>query len=140
MADIAVTAANVAMHAAAPTTEQVTAGATITQGQVLYKDSADSNKYKLAINDDTEAKAAAVGIALTPGDANDKIWIAKRGAIDVGGALTVGEIYCLSDTAGGIAPEADVDTADMYVTILGVASAADQLELNISATGIQIPT
>jgi len=138
MADVSVTAANVAMHATAASTAQVTYGATITQGQVLYMDTSDSNKYKLADADLSAAAAVVGGIALTPGDANDKGYIATRGPIDVGGTLTVGEIYVLSGTAGGIAPEADLTTSD-YVSILGVASAADQLELNLNNSGVVMP-
>ena len=138
MADLIVTAANVALHSTAATTELVTYGATITQGQVVYRDTADS-KMKLADANVSAALATAYGIALTPGDADDKGYVAKAGPIDLGATLTVGEIYMVSDTAGGIAPEADIATTNDYVTILGVASAADQLNININATGVQIP-
>ena len=139
MADLSITAANVAMHATAATTELVTYGATVTQGQTVYKDSTDSNKCKLADCNGTAAVATVAGIVLTPGDSGDKGYIATLGPIDLGVTLTVGEIYVQSTTAGGIAPEADVSTTDDYVSVLGVASAADQLEVKLNNTGIQIP-
>jgi len=140
MADISVTAASVAMHATAPSTAQVTYGATITQGQVLYKDATDSNHYKLADADLSAAASTVAGIALTPGDDGDKGYVATAGPIDVGGTLTVGVVYALSDTDSGgfIAPVADLATGD-YVSILGVASAADQLELKIDNSGVVMP-
>jgi hypothetical protein len=52
--------------------------------------------------------------------------------------MTVGETYLVSDTAGGIMPVADRDTGD-YVTRLGTASSATQLDLAIEATGIVVP-
>ena len=138
MADVSVTAASVAMHAVAATTELVTYGETITQGEVVYRDST-SSKMKLADADLSEAAATVYGIALTPGDLDDKGYIAKAGPIDIGATLTVGEIYVLSSTAGAIAPEADL-AADDYVSIIGVASAADQLDIDLNNTGVVVPT
>jgi len=136
MADLAITALNVAMHATAPSTSLVVYGEDVTHGQVVYRHT--DGTHKLAKSGGTKAEAAAVGIALTPGGANDSGIIAQKGSIDLGATLTVGEIYVLSETAGAIAPEADLVTGD-YVTILGVASAADQLELNVNPTGVQVP-
>jgi len=135
MADLSVVAADVALHSTAGSITQVTYGATITQGQALYKDATDSNKYKLADADLSEAAATVAGIALTPGDSGDKGYIVQSGAIDLGVTITVGEIYVLSGNAGGIAPEADLATLD-YVSIIGVGAAADQLDIKINNSGI----
>jgi hypothetical protein len=56
----------------------------------------------------------------------------------IGTTMTVGETYLLSRTAGGIMPNADRTTGD-YVTRLGTAATATQLDLAIKATGIQVP-
>jgi hypothetical protein len=63
MADLTITAANVIAGNSAKT-ETGTAGATVTAGQVVYKDSAD-NKFKLADNDSaTAGLRSPYGIAL----------------------------------------------------------------------------
>ena len=69
MADITVTAGNVDPGNNA-TIIGVTAGVTITAGQVVYKDTTDGNKYKLA-DADVLATAAARGISLN-GAANNQ--------------------------------------------------------------------
>lgn len=136
MADLSITAANVSLTSGNATVEQVVYGATITQGQVLYEDANDSNKYKLADNDDV-TQAAAKGIALTPGASGEKGYVVKKGPIDVGATLTVGSRYYVGES-GGIAPEADIGTGE-FVTLLGIATAAGVLELNINASGIAVP-
>jgi hypothetical protein len=61
--------------------------------------------------------------------------MATSGPIDLGATLTVGETYYVSDTAGAIMPSADVSSGE-YVTALGVATAADTINLDINASGI----
>jgi hypothetical protein len=56
----------------------------------------------------------------------------------VGTTMTVADTYLVSPTAGGIMPNADKATGD-YVTRLGVAASATQLNLSIEATAIQVP-
>lgn len=136
MADLTITAANVQPYSGA-SISQVTYGATITQGQVVYLNSGDG-EYYLADCDNTSATATAKGIAITPGGDGQIGLIVTAGDLDVGATLTVGEIYVLSGTAGGIAPEADLASLD-YVTILGVATAADSLKVDISVSGAQVP-
>jgi hypothetical protein len=75
MADISITAASVV-----PSTNAVkrtgTAGATITAGQLVYKDASDSNKIKLADND-ASAAATVVGIALNGASSGQPITYAE---------------------------------------------------------------
>lgn len=137
MADLTITAANV-QQASDAEVEHGTAGATITAGQTVYKDTTDSDKWKLADNDDTAAKAEATGIALVNCADGQPISVIRRGDIDLGATLTVGEIYVLSSTAGGIAPEADLVTND-FVTVLGIATAADNLSFKPHVSGAQVP-
>ena len=133
MADIIVTAANVV---AGSNAEKVTgtAGASITAGEPVYKDPSDG-KLKPADNT-TEAKAAALGIALHAAEDDQPLTYQKSGDINPGATVAVGEVYCVSGTAGGIAPVADVTTGD-YLTILGYGTTANNIRLDINATGIQ---
>jgi hypothetical protein len=76
---------------------------------------------------------------MTPGVTDGYGLVAVGGSIIlVGTTMTVGETYLVSDTAGGIMPNADRSTGD-YVTRLGTASTATQLDLSIQATGVQVP-
>jgi hypothetical protein len=111
-------------------------GATIAVGQAVVK---SSDKYVLADADASSALAAAEGIAMTPGILDGYGLVAFSGpVILVGTTMTVGETYLASATAGGIMPNADKTTGD-YVTRLGTAATATQLNLSVQATGIQVP-
>lgn len=114
-------------------------GATISAGQPVYADSTDSNKNKLADNNASAATATVKGIAITPGVSSGYGYVATSGSIIlVGTTMTVGKAYYLGATAGEIIPEADLATGN-YVTRLGTASSATQLDLDISSTGILWP-
>jgi hypothetical protein len=111
-------------------------GATIAAGQPIV---ASSGKYVLADANASAALAAAEGIAMTPGIDNGFGVMAFGGPIIlVGTTMVVGETYLVSPTAGGIMPNADRATGD-FVTRLGTASSATQLNLSIQATGVQVP-
>ena len=111
-------------------------GGTVSVGQPV---AISSVKYVAADANASAALAAAVAIAMTPGVTDGYGVVAVGGSIIlVGTTMTVGETYLVSDTAGGIMPNADRSTGD-YVTRLGTASTATQLDLAIQATGIQVP-
>lgn len=137
MADSVITAADVL---ASVSGLQGTAGATITQGQVLYKDSSDSNKLKLADADSLTAAAKVVeGIALNAASVGQPLSYVKTDAnFDPGFTATEGEIYVLSGTAGAIAPEADLASGDAVV-ILGVGLSTGNIKLNVNNTGATMP-
>lgn len=138
MADLSQTAANVATGNSTRVS-RVQAGEAITQGQPVYKSASDSKYYRC--DSDAEASAAAAGIALSPAGADADYFVLAEGDganVDLGATLTVGETYCVSTNVGAIAPIADLTTGD-YVTHLGVASATDNLVLNINATGTAKP-
>lgn len=136
MADLVQTAANVGVSGTTATLSLVQAGEAITQGNSVYLKS-DAKHWKSDADLTSEA-AAAVGIALTPAAADEYFVLASTGKIDVGATLTVGTTYVVSGTAGAIAPIADLATGD-YATILGTATAADELDLKIEATGALVP-
>jgi len=136
MADLTVTAANVSTGTSVELLYG-TAGGTLTAGQVVYADSTDSGKIKLA-STATAAKAAAVGVTLNGAASGQPVTLITAGRFDPGATVTVGEVYCVSDNGGGIAPDADVGSSD-YRTVLGVGTAADEILLKISASGVAVP-
>ncbi len=133
MADVTVTAANVKPVGTSRTVQTVLLGETVTQGQPLYLKAADSKYWKA--DADTLAEAAAAGIAITPGVADDYAIMLTAGTINMGGTLAVGQVYVVSVNAGGVAPYSDLGSGD-YVTILGVATTTAILNVDLNATGI----
>ena len=138
MANLSITAANVSAADGEVSKQEWTAGATITAGQVVYLDSTASNVAKLAQSDGTSAEAEIQGIAMNGASSGQPVIIATSGDIDLGATLTVGTIYVLSQTAGGICPAADLTTGD-YVSVIGVATAADNLEIALTNSGVEVP-
>lgn len=135
MADLTITAANVVKGSDA-TIEQGTAGATITAGQVVYKDA--NGKYQLAdSNSATAAARSPRGIALNDASANQPMAILRSGDITIGATLTAGVAYYLSDTPGGICPVADVGSGE-YSVIIGIAESTSVLAVRIQESGVAL--
>jgi hypothetical protein len=112
------------------------AGATITQGQVLYLDAVD-NKLKLADANGAAALRVVEGISLNAASAGQPItYITRDPAFKPGFAVVVGENYILaSDTPGSIALHADAVAGD-YVTNLGVGKSVTEINCQgFSAAG-----
>ena len=137
MADLSITPANVALAGTGVVTQSVQVAVAVAQGETGYLDVA-SGKYRLADANLSEAAAGASGMFLTPAGIDGYALIAFSGPINVGATLTVGVVYVQSANAGKIAPIGDLTTGD-YVTILGVASAANRLDLAITRSGAQVP-
>jgi hypothetical protein len=135
MVDIAITPANVVAGSNA-VTESGIAGVAINAGQVVYKDT-ETGKYLLAdSNNPTDAEGkSARGIALHASAINQPLKIHKAGDITIGGTLVAGVAYYLSDTPGGICPEADVGAGEQS-TILGMAKTTGILTVDIQTTGV----
>lgn len=133
MADLTITAANVQKGAAA-TAKRGTAGATITAGMPVQIDPADG-LVKPAANT-SEPLANCRGIALHAAASGQPIAYVSDGPIDLGATLVVGMPYVVS-AAGLISPITDATTAD-FMTILGVADATDNLNVNINASGVAL--
>ena len=97
-------------------TEDGLAGATITAGQAVYRDSDGS--YKLADADGASATIRTCrGIALNGAAAGQPLRVQKSGEITPGATLTAGVTYYLSGPPGGICPVADVGTGEFFHTI-----------------------
>lgn len=133
MADITITAANVVTTSSSKKTG--TAGASITAGQALYEDTADSNKLKLAVSS-SSAAAACAGIALHAAASGQPITYQTSGDITIGGTVAVGECYFVSGSAGGLQPRADLGTNE-YTTLVGVGKSTSVVTINIVQTGAQ---
>lgn len=137
MADLVITPANVVTYAGG-SYETGTAGATITAGQTLYKDSTDSDKLKLADANASSATATVVGVALHAASAGQPIRYQTGGDINPGATVAVGTTYIQSATAGGICPDADA-TSGHFKTILGIGQTASKIRLNIINGGVAVP-
>ena len=110
-------------------------GATIAAGQPVYLDSSDS-KYKLCDNNASSATATIRGLAMTPGVDTGYGYVATGGSVIlVGTTMAVGESYYAGATAGEIIPDADVASGN-YISRVGTAASATQMDLAILATGI----
>jgi len=138
MADISVTAASVLASSTALTASGV-AGATITDGQTIYKDTANSNVLKLADSNSTLLISTVEGIALHGAASGQPVkYVYDDPTFTPGATLTVGQTYALSSTAGGIAPIADLTTGD-FPNVLFVAKSATTAVLKIVRGGVVKP-
>lgn len=115
-----------------------TAGATITQGQALYIDTANSNVLKLADSNGTTPANSCAGIALTAGSSGQPVvYVAADTALAIGATLTSGAAIYLSDTPGGItATYADIASGSTVI-VLGVANTNGSLNLNPVTGGVK---
>lgn len=129
-ADLSVTAANVVPGARAKTVVG-TAGATITAGQLLYFDST-AQTYKLADANASATTAAVVGIAASGASSGQPIVvITEDDDLTVGATLSMtAPVYCVSATAGGIAPVADVTTG-WYPSVVFIAKSTSKAVFKI---------
>ena len=118
--DVTVTVANVA-KGNDNTFRDVISGDTITAGQPVYLDASDSNKAKRCDSNVSQLVAAAIGVALHASLAGQPLRVITGGTWTPGFTTALGVIYCVSSTAGGIAPSADMTTGD-YVTVLMIGS------------------
>lgn len=133
MADLAITAADVHINGATASVNRVQFGEAVAAGETVYLRSSDS-KYWRADADAGSEEATTAGIVVNGNAADGYGLICTSGPIDVGATLTKGTAYAQSDTPGGIMPVADFDAGD-YMTLLGIATATDTLDLHIRVTG-----
>ncbi len=135
MADITVTAASVIAGGDA-TIENGRAGATITAGQVVYKE-ASSGKFKLTDTNSATAEVKnAYGIALNGASDGQPLAVQKSGSITIGATVTAGTAYYASETPGGIQSAADVGTE--AVAFLGIATSASVIKMGIINSGVTV--
>lgn len=102
MADISITVASVIKGAAAQAITGI-AGTTITAGQALYIDTANSNVLKLADANGTTPANTFAGIALHASLSGQPITYNTADAAFVfGGTILAGDVVYVSQTPGGL--------------------------------------
>lgn len=136
MADVSVTAANVAVVSGSTLFSDGFLGATVTAGQTVYLDSV-TGTYKLGDANASSATAAVVGIALNGGVSGQPVKVATAGTLTAGFTVTPGAVYVQSATAGGIAPVADLASGH-YPVIVGIGTSATVIKLSFFAGGVAI--
>lgn len=141
-ADVTVTAASVARvtGTGTETDTKITtgyAGATITAGQVLYKDTS-AGTWKLADANLSAAAGRSEGIALNGAATGQPIAVATGGTLTGGFTATVGTIYVLSANAGGIAPAADL-ASGWRTGVVGVGLTSTTIGLVLYSSGVAVP-
>jgi len=123
MADLSITAANVAAQGGASIGEKIS-GAAITAGEVL---AVNSSGRAILASDATAALSKVLGIALNDAASGQPIKYMSGGRVNLGATLAVGKLYVLS-TDGGIAPVDDIASSD-YPSFLGAAESTSILVL-----------
>jgi hypothetical protein len=131
MADLSPTAANVLKSNSAKVAEGI-AGATITAGQTLYIDTADSDKLKLADADGAGVINTVAGIALHAALAGQPIkYVTKDPDFTPGFSALAGDTIWQSDTPGGLTKTlAELEAGDV-ITVLGGMTSTTKMNLNI---------
>ena len=139
MAEVSITAANVVPVAGYSSTTG-TAGATITAGQVVYRDAATST-LKLADSNASQAAANAVGIALHGASSGQPLIYQTAGDITIGGTIAVGKIYVVGATTPGALAEHTDLTSGWYtkVMLIGKTSAIGTIVNRGPSTLVQVP-
>lgn len=135
MTALSITAANVVAGSGA-LTENGIAGATITAGQVVYKDSS-TLQFALADADGAASLRAPYGIALNGASAGQPLAVLVSGLVTIGATMTAGTVYYLGDTPGAIVPVGDLNSGD-YPTIIGIATSTSVLKVGIESSGVAI--
>jgi len=135
MVDLVITASDVVAQTGARTTGAIASEA-IDAGESIYLNS--SGQAALANSETSAVTAAAVGIALNNAALNQPVSYISAGDVNLGVTLSIGKIYVLSGTSGGIAPIDDITlAANEWVTEVGYGSTAALLTVSIKATGVQ---
>lgn len=137
--NVALVPSNIAASKFATVIETGLLGATVTAGQLVYKDTADG-RFRVA--DANSAHTAPVvtlyGMALNGGSSGAAVAVLRGGVVNPGATLVAGQTYVLSATSGGgnIAPVTDLTTG-WWTNILGVATTTSNLIINITAAAVQ---
>lgn len=135
MAAVTITAANIIPGSDAQIRDG-TAGATVTQAQVVYLDSATST-YKLADCDLSAAAADAVGLCVISTLSGQPIKVIISGSLGMGACLTAGTQYYLGATAGQIVPFSDLTSGNRVIQV-GYATTTSNLVVRIVNTGVTL--
>jgi hypothetical protein len=94
-------------------------------------------KYKLADANGAAALRVPNGIALNGASNGQPLSVQKGGDITIGGTLTAGIPYFLSDTPGGLCPLPDIGAGE-FSCIIGIAKSTSVLAVNIQPSGVSL--
>lgn len=129
MADLTITAASVLAGANA-TKKEGLAGEALVAGKAVYQAAASKKWFLADSNSATAEVRRASGITLNAAALNQPVSVQSSGDITIGATLTAAATYWLSDTPGGVCPDADVGAGE-YACLLGVAKSTAVLALDI---------
>lgn len=131
MADLSVTAASVVFTSGEK--GQANAGEAITAGQVIYLTAAGLAMKAQA--DGSTLEATAEGIALNAAGTGQPVVYAKPGSIiNPGATLVLGDVYCVSVTAGGIGLIEELASTNK-ISIVGYPLTTSSMKVHIINTG-----
>lgn len=118
--------------------ERAVAGGTVTRGMIVSKTT--SGTWVAATNV-SATLSGTLGIAVCLSDAangQDIIIGLDEGVLTLGGAVaTVGVNYYVGDSAGGIAPVADLGAGE-FVTSVGVALTTSTIQVDFNVSGVAL--
>ena len=139
MADLTITAANVAAGTDAIISKDYNAGATITAGQAVYLDTTTTPyTWKLADCDSATAAARSYqGSSLHGALSGQPLAVITGGSYTVGATMTAGLAYYLSKTAGGLCPVADI-AAGGYSVVAILATSTTAAKLVKAESGVAV--
>lgn len=143
MADLSITVASVALSSGA-VCKDFPAGTTITAGMVVYLTNSNTWAKAGCTSATLAGNNTRTGIALHAALSGQPLAVQETGVINLGAALTVGTLYCVSATAGNICPFADLASTNK-INILGIATSASLLNMKYKEaftggyTGVAVP-
>jgi len=119
MADLSITAADV-LSSQPGSAQTGQAGVNVTQGQVVYNNTASSPNLLYLASASSSASAIVAGIAVNAGDTGQPLqYIPFDPALILGAAGSAGEVIYLSQNAGNITATAGDVTGSSYLVVLG---------------------
>lgn len=137
MADLAITANNVAPGTNATNRETLITKEVVTAGQGMSKD-VDG---KLGLWDSNSASAwkkVPYGIAMNGAQINQPVTVHKEGKYTVGAAVAIGTAYFMSSTPGSICVQADV-TSGMNSVFIGIATSVTEITVKFVDNAVLVP-
>ena len=139
--DLTVTAASVQSPSPPPSAPPLLGGETGTAGMSVYLKSS-TNKWMKAQCDGTAEEAGygvRFGVLLNAMINGQPAVVQESGIVTIGATVTVGVMYCISDTYGGICPIAAVPSGSK-ITIIGIGATSGTIDMAPKAyTGYAVP-
>lgn len=135
MTDLSITATSVLAGSNARVKHGLIAGASVARGKTVYLDAA-TGTYKLSDANGSGTRQCD-GIALNDAGSGQPFSMLEGGNITIGATVVAGTTYCVSETAGGICPRADLTTGDDPI-IIGEAISASVISVARRDLGVTL--